>query len=165
MKTDQNKQETIKNNGCFRKIPVTIEAFQMTKKRRYDNSEWPVWLHKAWNREKGEGSLYCIDGDEKLFMGTLEGVYSINWDDWIIKGVNGEIYPCKPDIFRKTYKKNDDFDKQIYLILEKAMTSASSEWMHCDVFLSAEENYKKTLKDLHICIKKYVEQIKGVFLP
>ncbi len=44
-----------------RKKPVVVEAFQMTKKHRWDNSEWPEWLHRAWNTE-GEGSLYRVDG-------------------------------------------------------------------------------------------------------
>ena len=45
----------------YRKRPVVIEAFQMTKERRWDNSEWPNWLHEAWNAS-GEGSMYCVDG-------------------------------------------------------------------------------------------------------
>jgi hypothetical protein len=36
----------------YRKKPVVIEAFQMTEERREDNSEWPSWLNKAWNRER-----------------------------------------------------------------------------------------------------------------
>jgi hypothetical protein len=36
---------------------------------------------------------------------TLEGTIQAALDDWIIKGVNGEFYPCKPDIFEKTYER------------------------------------------------------------
>jgi len=91
----------------YRKKPVVIEAFQMTQERRWDNHrDWPDWLNKAWNTE-GEGSL-SIDADDpleqKLVVGTLEGVCRVDWDDFIIRGVNGEIYPCKPDIFEKTYE-------------------------------------------------------------
>ena len=90
----------------FRKKPVVIEAFQMTLARRSDNCDWPNWLHLAWNSE-GEGSLF-IDADdpnrEKLCIGTLEGVHRVAWDDWIIRGVKGELYPCKPDIFEATYE-------------------------------------------------------------
>lgn len=46
--------------------------------------------------------------DEEVFIKTLEGTMKANKGDWIIKGVNGEIYPCKPDIFEKTYVKEDD---------------------------------------------------------
>ncbi len=91
--------------GKFRKKPVVIEAFQMTEERRSDNSEWPGWLHEAWNKE-GEGALF-IDADDadrqRLVIGTLEGVHLVQWGDWIIQGVKGELYPCKPDIFKATY--------------------------------------------------------------
>jgi hypothetical protein len=96
----------------YKKKPVVIEAFQMTKERRWDNFEWPSWLHRAWQLEPGEGSLW-IDPDnnpnnENLVCGTLEGVHRISWNDWIIQGVNGEIYPCKQDIFEKTYRKVEE---------------------------------------------------------
>ena len=69
--------------GKYRKKPVIIEAFQMTKERRWDNSDWPEWLHMAWQREPGENSLWPNpdvppnEGDEsaeQLVCGTLEGV-------------------------------------------------------------------------------------------
>lgn len=97
----------------FRKKPVVVEAFQMTKERRWDSGVWPDWLHKAWIKE-GEGSL-SIDaddpGEERLVIGTLEGVYRVSWDDWIIQGVQGEIYPCKPDIFEATYEAVPDVEE------------------------------------------------------
>lgn len=40
-----------------------------------------------------------------MFIKTLEGGMYITKNDWIIKGVNGEFYPCKPDIFEKTYEE------------------------------------------------------------
>ena len=95
-------------NYRFMKKPVTIEAFQMTAAARRDNSEWPFWLHMAWNTPQGdEGSLYPStspsDGEDLLLIMTLEGEHLVSWDDWIIKGVKGELYPCKPDIFEMTY--------------------------------------------------------------
>ncbi len=91
----------------FRKKPIEIEAFQMTEERRRDNSEWPNWLHEAWNGEAGkEGSLWpAVVGtdDGTLMIGTLESPHEVTWDDWIIRGVKGELYPCKPDIFEATY--------------------------------------------------------------
>lgn len=92
----------------FRKKPIVIEAFQMTKERRVDNSEWPEWLHRAWNTT-GEGGMWPSKENSmangRLCIGTLEGVYIISWGDWIIQGIEGEIYPCKPDIFRKSYEE------------------------------------------------------------
>lgn len=90
------------------RVKQTVEAFQMTEKRRWDNSDWPEWLNKAWNKEPGEGSVW-IDPDDsdrhKLVCGTLEGVLRIDWNDWIVKGIKGEFYPCKPEIFEQTYEK------------------------------------------------------------
>ncbi len=90
----------------FRKLPVVIDAFQMTVERRWDNSEWPEWLNEAWNME-GEGAL-CIDADDPdsalLVIHTLEGVHRITWGDWIIRGVIGELDACKPDVFAMTYE-------------------------------------------------------------
>ncbi|ASE38409.1 hypothetical protein [Brevundimonas vesicularis] len=45
----------------------------------------------------------CAMGD-KLYIGTLEGTLTASPGDWIIRGVKGELYPCKPDIFRATYE-------------------------------------------------------------
>lgn len=93
----------------FRKKPVVIEAFQMTQERRMDNIDWPEWVNQAWNKREGEpGALFRKDGDaalpDLLCIQTLEGIHLISWGDWIIRGVKGELYPCKPDIFEATYE-------------------------------------------------------------
>ena len=98
----------------FRKKPVVIEAFQMTKKSRWNNSDWPNWLHEAWNKEPGEGAVWIKTAEpvsdcmktpsSDLVCGTLEGVHRIDWNDFIIQGIKKELYPCKPDIFEKTYE-------------------------------------------------------------
>lgn len=76
----------------WRKKPVVIEAFQLCY------GSWPDWfadaVHSGSARMNADGSAY-ID--------TLEGTHKANPDDWILRGVNGEIYPCKSDIFGKTY--------------------------------------------------------------
>ena len=92
--------------GFYRKKLVIIDAFQMTKKCRWDNSEWPNWLNQAWQREPGEGAVWIDPDDperEKLVCGTLGGVYRIDFDDWIIQGIKGELYPVKPNVFAETY--------------------------------------------------------------
>lgn len=93
----------------YRKKPVVIEAFQMTEARRMDNAEWPMWLHQAWNKARdAEGALQRVDMaaplPDALEIVTLEGKHRVSWGDWIIRGVKGEIYPCKPDIFDATYE-------------------------------------------------------------
>ena len=47
-------------------------------------------------------------GDGKLGIGTLEGVMEATPGDWIIRGIKGEFYPCKPDIFEMTYEKVEE---------------------------------------------------------
>lgn len=94
----------------FRKKPVVIDAFQMTRARRVDNSEWPAWLNEAWQLPRDEpGAVSGVDGpgvgDDQLRVVTLEGVNVVGWNDWIIRGVKGELYPCKPDIFAATYEE------------------------------------------------------------
>ena len=42
--------------------------------------------------------------DGRMIIATLEGLHWVNLGDWIIKGVQGEFYPCKPDIFEATYE-------------------------------------------------------------
>lgn len=93
----------------FRKKPIVIEAFQMTEERRWPNSEWPEWLHKAWSLDSGEpGALSNHPGLNTLVICTLEGDHAVTWGDYIIQGVQGELYPCKPDIFEATYEAVDD---------------------------------------------------------
>jgi hypothetical protein len=91
----------------YRKKPVVIEAFQMTEARRLSNDEWPPWLHWAWQRERFEAnSLYPTEegkGDGTLSIRTLEGQHLVSWGDYIIQGIQGELYPCKPDIFEASY--------------------------------------------------------------
>jgi len=97
----------------FRKKPVVIEAFQMTLERRWDNRDWPAWLNEAWNMDHGQGAVWPSadhppdpnhESANELVIGTLEGVHVASIDDYIIKGVKGEIYACKPDIFAATYE-------------------------------------------------------------
>ena len=96
----------------YRKKPKIIDAFQMTKERRQDNSEWPDWLHEAWNKPRGAvGAVYPrqMIEDSDLLIRTLEGVMEVSWDDYIIRGIQSEIYACKPDIFTESYESVDDY--------------------------------------------------------
>lgn len=94
----------------YRKKPVVIEAFQMTEARRQDNSEWPEWLNRAWNKSHDEeGCVFPKDfpdsnGADELCIFTLEGVHLVTFGDWIIRGIKGELYACKPDVFAATYE-------------------------------------------------------------
>lgn len=80
----------------YRKKPIVIEAFHWTKEtNQYDFPEWLVYAIKNGDASFGGGE-FAIE--------TLEGLITGVVNDWIIKGVAGELYPCKPDIFEKTYE-------------------------------------------------------------
>ena len=51
--------------------------------------------------------IEAFQTDEEIYIETLEGVMKANPGDWIIRGVRGELYPCKPDVFAATYEKAD----------------------------------------------------------
>ena len=100
-----------KVNTKFRKKPVIIDAFQFTRERRLDNTDWPEWLNEAWNRSPVEVNAVFpkthpfSDGTDELCIFTLEGIHTVSFNDWIIRGVKGELYACKPDIFKITYEE------------------------------------------------------------
>ena len=92
----------------FRKKPVEVEAFQMTEERAADQSEWPDWLSERWTYPYGsEGSMNWNPDSGKMVIHTLERAHRVNWDDWIIQGVAGELYSVKPEIFEATYELVD----------------------------------------------------------
>ena len=79
--------------SLFRKKPVVISAIQFTGTNDHECLEF---CPKATDPETNVPSLE---------IKTLEGVMTCSRGDYIIRGVNGEFYPCKPDIFEKTYEK------------------------------------------------------------
>lgn len=66
----------------------------------------PNWLREAIAKGKAEGGLWAGHhaGETVLMVGTLESPRIAKPGDWIIRGVAGEIHPCKPDIFARTYE-------------------------------------------------------------
>ena len=86
----------------YRKKPVVIEAF-----RFQIDDVMPDWFNK-----KRITNEIITHEDGTCDIKTLEGTMKSNKGDYIIQGINGEVYPCKPDIFEKTYEsleseKND----------------------------------------------------------
>jgi hypothetical protein len=94
----------------YRKRPVKIQAVQYLNFDSEDGLEFggrggkksaPSWLVTALRNADivvDENSK-----DHRLLIDTLEGQMAADVNDWLIRGVNGEIYPCKPEIFEKTY--------------------------------------------------------------
>ena len=103
----------------FRKKPVTIEAIKWNgatigftnggEPFVTERVDYPAWMPKCVVFEEGSKVYFIEPGGigrvgDSLFIGTLEGTHEAKPGDWIIKGVQGELYPCKPDIFAATYE-------------------------------------------------------------
>ncbi len=86
----------------FRKKPVVIEAIEWNGKNFDEVSNFIKQFHghKVAHEDAEEAALKSGD----YYIYTLEGTMTASKGDMIIKGVNGEFYPCKPDIFEKTYE-------------------------------------------------------------
>jgi len=88
----------------YRKKPVIIEAVQIDK--RMDITS-PEWLAQAIQENKvilhGMGKF--TRDEPWVEIHTLEGIMRGNRGDYIICGVKGELYPCKPDVFKATYEE------------------------------------------------------------
>lgn len=84
----------------FRKKPVVIEAFEVHPDDGHTRQLPPGWLIDAL-----VSGTVKEASDEGLDIKTLEGIMHANIGDWIIQGVKGELYPCKPDIFTATYER------------------------------------------------------------
>jgi len=90
----------------YRKKPVVIEAIQWTgtnleEMRKFMNKNKPAWGSESY--------------PDALYIYTLEGTHRADIGDWIIKGVQGEFYPCKSDIFEQTYEIANEKPKIICL--------------------------------------------------
>lgn len=86
----------------YRKKPAVIEAWQFTKKNFSKGA--PEFIRHALNKPV---TLYSQYAGEVIYgeIKTLEGNMKVSENDYIIKGVQGEFYPIREDIFKKTYEK------------------------------------------------------------
>lgn len=93
----------------YKKRPVVIEAFRYDGDLKDSKGNWyvPDWMVEAF--ENGiayyELPLSPLHPPDELYIKTLEGNHHVSVGDYVICGVNGELYPCKPDIFAKTYER------------------------------------------------------------
>lgn len=88
----------------FRKKPVVIDAWPVERFLEAARRKWsdlPTCIANAY--EKGG----WVFGNDCIYVPTLEGSMRANFQDWILRGVAGEFYPCKPDIFAATYEPVD----------------------------------------------------------
>lgn len=103
----------------FRKRPVEIEA------QRYTDAQSGTEIIQRILDAGGSASLHCVDPDQRDHGGhtirirTLEGDMHASVGDWIIRGVQGDFYPCKPDIFAETYDPaSEQFAIAVRVVME-----------------------------------------------
>lgn len=96
----------------YRKKPVVVEAIQYKDPLCDNINDIKNFTNQSIKIETGIGSSEDGGGYPQRYtqvkIPTLEGEMIVSEGDYIIKGVNGEFYPCKPDIFHKTYEKVEE---------------------------------------------------------
>lgn len=88
----------------YRKKPVVIDAWLLTQENHRDVA-YRIASAGYNVRHFSQPPMRAVTG---LTIETLEGDMNASYGDWIIRGVNGEFYPCKPDIFEKTYDRVEE---------------------------------------------------------
>lgn len=97
MTTDLDKR---REEMRFRKKPIVISA------SRYNGSNWLALV--TWINHHSNANISHYDlNTHRLEIATLEGIMEVAVGDWVIRGVKGEFYPCKPDIFEASYESED----------------------------------------------------------
>lgn len=84
----------------YKKKPIIVEAIQLLN----DDYSIEEYLKFIYNVFITNDDIETVKNDKHIRIQTLEGDMKASFGDYIIKGVNGEFYPCKPDIFEKTYE-------------------------------------------------------------
>lgn len=113
----------------FRKKPVVIDAVRYTGKLEDLNGFMPVidGRHQPFLMTPEFAGLNAAhELGSPLFIPTLEGVMMTRVGDFIIRGVKGELYPCKPDIFAATYERVEGEDYAESSSADAAATTATS---------------------------------------
>ena len=90
----------------YRKRPVVVNTFQMESSVYNEELYWPKWIVEAFENKVMYYDMkrYINDDKYQICIHTLEDIMYVDIDDWIIQGVQNELYPCKPDIFAATYE-------------------------------------------------------------
>ena len=105
----------------YRKKPVVIEAFQYDGDLKNKDGFYyvPQWAVDAFESDVMYYDSLENEPPSELFIKTLEGIHHVSVGDYVIQGIQGELYPCKPDIFRKTYEE---------VAISKTETTSKSCW-------------------------------------
>lgn len=109
----------------YRKKPIVIEAIQFNGENQREIADFM-------------GEMIRTNFFPDIYIETLEGTMKANIGDYIIKGIKGEFYPCKPDIFEATYEKVNDENSEtitketsLNVIVKSLVEGANSFIMKC----------------------------------
>lgn len=130
MTQKSNNERKIKMK--FKKKPVTIDAIQWNGK----NTEEVL-------KFLGESLTININADDDFKINTLEGTMTASVGDFIIKGVKGEFYPCKPDIFEQTYDAAQECEKILCVYVDKN----TQKYDHYEVYPLSDTITKEKLME------------------
>lgn len=131
----------------YMKKPVVVSSFQL------GYQDMPLWFQEAIADNKVSNiSAFLESANEIIKIKTLEGIMTAQKGDWIIRGVKGEIYPCKDDVFKATYdfvnlrhiKVGDNLAGKIIYINETNYLGAEAE----DIVVVDENHKIVTEKDV-----------------
>lgn len=100
----------------YKMKPLVIEAYQMTSENRNAFSFWPEWLQKAYLEKsfRDIGSVFLtnpVNTNGTLSIRTSDGCVIVHNGDYIIQGVNGNIFSLEPDVFEATYEPVEEDDE------------------------------------------------------
>lgn len=121
--------------GKYRKRPVVVEAFKWTGDE--NQTEDPEWIVEAIRK----GSVWFTD--QGMVIKTLEGEHLARPGDYIIRGIKGELYPCKPEIFKETYEKVEKMIDVMKPVNHDLLTSKYTDVYHEEDFkYNAPHNFE-----------------------
>ena len=104
---EETYEKVDENQIRYRKKPVVNEAFQWTEESSKERESWPNWLLEAIAKRRDQvGAVYQSSlNSEHWYINTLENPYRVTFGEWIIKGVKGDVYPVRDEIFKEVYEK------------------------------------------------------------
>lgn len=92
------------------KRPVEVEAFKYDGDLKDRNGNWyvPEWAVKAFENHILHYNAIAFDKETELFVDTLEGTHLVRYGDYIVRGVKGELYNVRADIFEETHERVEE---------------------------------------------------------
>lgn len=137
----------------YRKKPVVIEAV-----RYMIDDSLPDWF-----MDRVSNNTIMLHEDGTCHIKTLEGTMKSEYGDYIIRGVNGEVYPCKPDIFQKTYVSENTKDGQTGRLIDagKILDNLSGMLKNMEDYDAVRKviNDMQTAYDVDVVVKQLDEYI------